>query len=130
MLKKLQENQAQTITNEYLLVFFLVITSITVMGIYFKRAVQARVRDARIHIVDEVLERTKGYYKGNVYYFYEPYYLNSEALTDYQINTTGRLEDGASTGVFHKIFSEKRQVMQTSETAPPRDFNRTEPSAK
>ena len=130
MLKRWGNKRAQTIINEYVLVFFLAVTAIMLMGVYFKRAVQARVRDARWYIVNEVKQRTRGYYRGNLYYFYEPYYLNREALTDYQTTTQTSLEGGGTTGIFKKKFSQQRKVTQISETAPPKDLRLTEPSVR
>src|SRR3989338_9576767 len=70
-------NKAQAVMGEYVLVFFLAIGMATAMTIYFKRGVQARIFDARNAMLNIVVNRTAGYYTGNIQIGYEPYYGNT-----------------------------------------------------
>ena len=106
---------------EYGLLFFLVVGMITTMTIYFKRSMQARIRDARVYMFKSVQNRTAGYYSGNLYVEYEPYYANTTSTVDrggsenvYLVPTPG-----LSSGIFRKVFSDTIIVNTRSETAPP-----------
>ena len=52
---------------------------VTAMTIYFKRGVQARIHDARNAMLNIVVNRTAGYYTGNIQIGYEPYYASTES---------------------------------------------------
>lgn len=106
---------------EYVLVFFVVIGMATVMTIYFKRALQARIFDARNTMLNTVLNRTQGYYTGNILIGYEPYYGNTVSTIIRQENTTTNLLPGATTGIFRKGIDETTAVQTQSQTAPPKD---------
>lgn len=127
MLKQIRNKQAQAVMGEYVLVIFLVIAGIVSMAIYFKRAVQARIHDARDYMVSEVRTRTAGEYDGDLYLEYEPYYINTAATVTRDASDTKSLAPGASSGIFQKIFDETTSVQASSETAPPREFDRTTP---
>lgn len=123
MLRYLKTNKAQAVMGEYVLVFFVVIGMATAMTIYFKRAVQARIFDARNTMMNIVVNRTRGYYSGSVYYEYEPYYGNTVSTVARRENATTELLPGATTGIFRKTFDDVTAVQTHSETAPPRDAN-------
>ena len=108
---------------EYVLVFFLVIGMVTAMTIYFKRAVQARIFDTRNTMLNMALNRTEGYFTGNIQAEYEPYYGNTLSTSARQEDTTTNLLPGATTGIFRKITDETTAVQTHSETAPPKDAN-------
>lgn len=123
MLRYLKTNKAQAVMGEYVLVFFLVIGMVTAMTIYFKRAVQARIFDARNTMLNMVLNRTQGYFTGNIQIGYEPYYANTLSTVVRQEDTTTNLLPGATTGIFRKKLDEVTAVQTTSTTAPPKDAN-------
>lgn len=127
MFRNLKNKRAQAVMGEYLLVIFLVISVVVAMTIYFKRAIQARVHDARDYMVGEVRDRTAGEYDGNLYKEYEPYYTNRSTLIARDSTETKRLLGGATSGIFRKSVNEATSVQSTSETAPPRDFDLTTP---
>lgn len=115
---------------EYVLLFFLAVGVITAMTVYFKRAVQARIFDARNTMLNTVVLRagSSGYYtvdelKSNVLIGYEPYYGNTVARTTYNVDETINLTAGGSTGVFRKDIDNWTNSVVNSETAPPRDAN-------
>jgi len=105
---------------EYALVIFLVLAAMTAITIYFKRAVQARIRDARYSMVSEVRKRTAGQYNGALYRAYEPYYTETDSRIERSDNQTRRLLPGPSSGIFIKSTSEQTGVGTTSVTAPPK----------
>ena len=127
MLKTLRNTKAQAVMGEYVIVIFLVMAVMTSMTIYFKRAVQARIHDARDYMVTEVRERTAGIYTGNLYREYEPYYSNTSATVFKVTDHETMVQSGASSGIFRKVYDERTSVRVNSETAPPREFNRTTP---
>ena len=123
MLKGLRNNKAQAMMLEYSLIFFLVVGMITAMSLYFKRSMQARIRDARVYMFKTVQNRTAGYYDGNLYVEYEPYYTNTVAMVARSElgNSTLLPSPGKSSGIFRKLFTEETDVTTISITAPPRN---------
>ena len=128
MLKNLSNRQAQAVMGEYVLVIFMVLAVIVAMTVYFKRAVQARLHDARDYMVNDVRQRTAGSYDGELYLHYEPYYTNTIATVVRDASSTTRILPGASSGIFRKVIDETTSVQVNSETAPPRDFSLTTPT--
>ena len=127
MARYLKDQMAQAVMGEYMVVIFLVLTMIVAMTIYFKRAVQARIHDARDYMVGEVRVRTQGEFDGNLYKEYEPYYSNVAALVARDADYTTQILPGASSGIFQKIVNETTGVQAISQTAPPKDFDLTTP---
>lgn len=124
MLRALKNNRAQAISAEYVLVFFLVLAILASMGIYFRRAIQARIYDARTTMVRTVRDRVGDHYTGNFYFAYEPYYANT--ITDTAQASTIRtdIQPGGTTGIFTKDYVDDRTLSNSiSITAPPKDFN-------
>ncbi len=110
---------------EYVLVFFVVMGVATAMTIYFKRAIQARVYDARNTMLNMVVQRTKGYYTGNIQIGYEPYYSNTASVVVRSENTRREVlpSPGLPSGIFNKTIDETTAVQTHGETAAPRDAN-------
>jgi len=127
MLRHLRNKKAQAVTSEYVLVIFLVVAATAGMMTYFKRAIQARVRSARQYMGSEVRQRTTGFYDGNLYAQYEPYYTNTTAMVSRDIEDTTSIQPGGSSGIFRKVFNQITEVGVSSETAPPQDFDLTTP---
>ena len=125
MLKRAKNERAQAITGEYALTLFMVILVVVGMTVYFKRAVQGRIFDARNYMVNEVGRRVKGQYKGDLYFSYEPYYVNTNSIVDRAHTDTILMDSGGSSGIFTKVFDQTTTVSTNSETLPPRDFNAT-----
>jgi hypothetical protein len=128
MLKNIQNKRAQAVMGEYVVVIFLVIAVISTMTIFFKRAVQARIHDARDYMVSEVRERTRGEFDGNLYKEYEPYYVNTAAPVARVVQHKKTLLEGGTSGIFLMDMDEQTDVTgAVSVTLPPSAYNRTTP---
>jgi len=128
MLRTINNIRAQAIMGEYVLVFFMVAAVMTAMTVFFKRAVQGRIRDARVGmelIIANHLE-AEGYplyWTGNMRTHYEPYYANSSSLISRDTRKETQLfaTPGFSSGLFLKIINEASSTKTLSNTAPPKD---------
>lgn len=122
MFKIIRTNKAQAVLGEYVLVLFLVAGMITAMGIYFRRAIQARIFDARTTMLNTVIQRAQPYYpqdlSNEIRVGYEPYYGNVASTVGYRTDSTSRLLQG---GASVKTINDTTTVVSQSETAPPRD---------
>jgi hypothetical protein len=127
MLKPLKNKNAQAISGEYALLIFLVLAVLGGMSVYFRRAIQARIHDARDYMIGEVRARTAGEFDGNLYKEYEPYYIKTLANVVRRTSDRTTLLPGDSSGIFRKEYDEAVSVVVNSTTAPPRDFERTTP---
>ena len=116
---KLRGNKGQSISSEYVLVFFLVVSMMTAMTIYFRRVIQARIKDARFSMVDTVRDRTLDLYSGNTLLrIYEPYYIDTTSNTRTQIEDVERL---TTAGQYEKNYSELRWMQSVANTASPQE---------
>lgn len=106
--------------SEYVLLFFLVVGAITVMSIYVRRGVQARIRDTRKQMFNIVKERTGLQFFGNLEYEYEPYYINATTVVTTDINERKGLFQGGS---FRKDFDDTTVAETRTITAPPGEAN-------
>jgi len=130
MLRALKNRNAQAVMGEYVVVIFLVMAVLTGMTVYFKRAVQARIYDARNYMIGEVRVRTAGLFNGNLYKEYEPYYANvASTLYRTMDDRTTLMSSGpaASSGIFRKVYNEETAARSNSLTLPPWQYNRTTP---
>jgi len=121
MLRILKNNRAQAVFGEYLLVFLIVVGFLTAMTIFVKRALQAKVYDARNYMYNTVADRTGDYYNGTVAIEYEPYYLSYNRAVTRGVDNDSNLLPGATTGIFRKTLDQTTSVQTESETAPPRE---------
>ena len=112
---------------EYAVVIALAMAVLMMMGVFVRRALQARIHGARDYMVSEVRARTDGVFNGNLYKEYEPYYLNTVAQVSRNYTDDSLLLPAGSSGIFQKTFNEITSIVVNSETAPPRDFNLTTP---
>jgi hypothetical protein len=121
MFKLLTNKKAQSVMGEYVLTFFIVVSFMTAMTIYLKRALQSYVRGGKVEMGSIVSSRTMGRYNGMTITEYEPYYLNSVAVVDRSLSSSESLapSPGFSTGVFTKVFDESSTTQSKSETLPP-----------
>ena len=77
MFKKLTKNKKAQNTAEYAILISLVVAGIIAMQTYAQRALQARVRDAGIHLSDSGINGVNGFeFDGTDQY--EPYYLETD----------------------------------------------------
>jgi len=121
MFKHLKAKKAQASTAEYALTFFLVVGVMIAMTIYVRRALQARIRDARIYAVNSVETQVGDRYNGSLYLGYDPYYQNTESTTLRRATLTKQLSKGGRTGLFKKTYNEYREMEIFSNTAPPKE---------
>jgi hypothetical protein len=124
--KKIQSQQAQMIANEYVIVFFVVIAVITSMSTYFRRSIQARIRDAHNSMLNTVRNRIGNAYAGtNVYLQYEPYYTNSTSDITRVVENINRDIPSypLSSGIFSQTLNESTRTGSISITAPPTNAN-------
>jgi hypothetical protein len=122
MLRAIRTNKAQAVLGEYVLVLFLVAGMITAIGVYFRRAIQARMFDARTTMLNTVIQRAQPYYaqdlSNEIHIAYEPYYGNMvSTVSQYSDSTFNLMQGGASV----KTIDDRFRVVTYSETAPPRD---------
>ena len=110
------------VASEYVVTFFVVVAVITGMSVYFRRAVQAKIRDAHNSMLNIVRERIGTAYQGNdVYIQYEPYYrvTTSEAVVannnQRQILPTYPL----SSGLYRFTPNEQTSRVSATVTLPP-----------
>jgi hypothetical protein len=119
MLRNLKKTTAQAVMGEYVLLIVLVMAVLMAMGVYFRRAMQARIHDARDYMINGVRNQTAGYFDGTLYKEYEPYYGNTSAIVSRDIDDETRVMPGGTTGIFRKIFDEEMGVVVNSDTASP-----------
>ena len=119
MFRPLQNNRAQATFGEYALIFILVIGMMTAMGVYFKRLIQGRLHDARNYTIYTVRDRASGYFNGNLYLEYEPYYSNVASFVSRSSDTQSNLVAGGVTGIFRENINDKTSLQTYSVTLPP-----------
>jgi hypothetical protein len=119
MFKALRQKNAQSVMSEYLLVFFLAVGMISAMTVYFRRAIQGRVHDARDYVWKDIYNRMGGNYYGNLYKEYEPYYLNSQSIISRISYSNETLLEGKATGIYRKSIDDYTSVSTNSTTAAP-----------
>lgn len=124
--KKIKNQKAQMIANEYVIVFFVVLAIIAAMSTYFRRAIQSRVRGAY-----KVMEYTAyarinsstavnaSRYSGSSHHAqYEPYY--TESISD--ITRAGDTNQFAVAGnILKKTIDDTTTSDSVTITAPPID---------
>lgn len=125
MLKYLQKNKTgQAISAEYVLIFFVVMGVMSAMFIYFQRALQARIYDARNAMVRSVADETYGGDYGPGAYGrdfveYEPYYGNTESIISQKRNEETRMYPVTWGEHYKKEYEETTDIKSESHTAPP-----------
>ena len=119
----------QAISAEYILVIFIVLGMMAASTIYFRRAMQARIHDARETMLNIVFTRVgNDDYAGNLYREYEPYYTNRASVVRQDIREEERVlpSFNATSGIYRKDEDHITIREAQSETLPPKD---AEPSA-
>ena len=119
--QRVKNKNAQVMVSEYVLVLFIIMAAMASMTIYFRRAVQAKIWDARVAMVNMVAAQSQGYYKGRLQVEYEPYYTNTDKVVSQDAAETTRLIPTLWGEEYIKQFEEYTNVQTVSETAPPKD---------
>jgi hypothetical protein len=114
MLIDLKNNKAQIVSGEYVLGFFIVIAVVTGMTVFFQRAVQGRLYDARNYMVKEA--QTRSGFTGNIYNEYEPYYIDRSSDITSDGNTSQHISGNSQV----RNTNSTTDVTTTIKTAPPR----------
>ncbi len=123
MLKQFSNQRALAVFSEYLLIFFLVLGAITAMAVFFRRAIQARIYESRNAGIELIRRETAGYYDGDIYSQYEPYYTNTDSQIS-QVNQRRTFYRRQAWGAgSSQSFAENRYISSYSETRPPREAN-------
>jgi hypothetical protein len=117
MLKGLKNSRGQSVSGEYVMVFFLALGAIAAMSVFFQRTLQGRIRDARNSMVGIVRAYN---YQGNIGYEYEPYYTDTDSNIQRRSSVDSRLLSGGVSGISRDNISEETIVNSLSETAAPR----------
>lgn len=104
---------------QYVVVFFLAIGSIVTMTTFVQRAIQARIRDTKKYMLDNV--KTYGNVQGPMYYEYEPYYINVSTVVSRERNEQVNLLGGGATGIFRKQTNAFSASITNSYQAPPKN---------
>lgn len=123
--------KGQLVMSEYVLLFFVVVASISAMTLFVQRALQARHRDAKMYAVDLAAQACEQVSIGGVdcmgaagvngfAYEYEPYYGESKANIGRK-SADKKVIDG--TGKWGKHFTERTEIGSTSAQLPPRKDN-------
>lgn len=119
MFKLLCRKHGQASIAQYIIVFFLAIGAIVAMTTFVQRILQARIRDAKIYMIDNV--KTYGNVQGSMAYEYEPYYANIATTLDRNKNEELRLLGGGAAGIHRKNISTQTMSDTASEQAPPQN---------
>lgn len=104
---------------QYVVVFFLAIGSIVTMSTFVQRGIQARIRDTKIYMLDNV--KTYGNVEGPMYYEYEPYYMNVATTVSRERNEQVNLLGGGATGIYRKQSNVFSASITNSYQAPPKN---------
>ena len=115
--------------SEYVVTFFLVVAVVVAMTTYVQRGIQARMYDARQHVIKTVSDNCDSNCmaatglagKSRVGSQYEPYYMNasSDTISDSR-NQKGLLAPGiGSTGIFIEASDAKNKSSSDSNQMPP-----------
>jgi len=122
MLKSFRHNSGQAIGAELVVTFVLVVTAILAISTYFRRAMQARVRDAVIYVRNEAETATMNSdgFGQRIHLQYEPYYVEAEAQTEQKSTDTARID---ASGYFIRDTSQGRIVTSNSVQLAPKERN-------
>ena len=122
MFKCSNSSRAQVFA-EYAFVIVIIVAVISAMAVYVRRALQARIWDARNTMIKTVVDNYNGVANYAILNEYEPYY--SQAATDASNDSQEQaslLEGGqTTTGVFLKNSNSTIGAQTNSEQLPPRD---------
>lgn len=119
---KIAGKNGQMIASEYVITLFIVVAVITGMSVYFRRAVQGRIRDAHNSMLNIVQERIGTAYTGNdVYIQYEPYYRNTDSTSVVSNNNQKQVLPTypLSSGLYRSTPNEQTLRTATTTTLPP-----------
>lgn len=120
MLKYLKQSKAQII-GEYVVTIAILVGAMVTMTVYIRRALQARVHDAAVFMVETADEASRNNGGPGVRSEYEPYYGETDSTTTRDLNEHVELLPGGATGIFRKDFNQVIQSQAQSLQLPPRE---------
>jgi len=100
---------------EYALTIIIIVTSISIMSVFFQRGLQAKIGDASLKMWQTVNQAVPGV---GVDVQYEPYYIKTDSAIRSEVAKDIELGKGGSTGMFRKILGEKSLVNTISIQLP------------
>ena len=116
--------KGQVIVGEHVIVLFIAIGVASAMTIFFRRAVQAKIKSSRDLMANQIIAvGNEGDVVGRYYIEYEPYYAETEAVTDSFSESKYKLNVGGVSGAAEKTFNDRRSYTLESATAPPGETN-------
>lgn len=119
MFKLLNRKNGQSSLAQYVMVFFMAIGTIVAMTTFVQRALQARIRDTRIYMMNNI--KNYANISNNFTYEYEPYYANVSTVVQRNRTEQIRLIGGGATGIFRKNLNAFTSGDTNSVQAPPKD---------
>jgi hypothetical protein len=111
---KLEKKTGQSF-GEYALTIIIIVTSISVMSVFFQRGLQAKIGDASLKMWQTVNQAVPGV---GVDVQYEPYYIETDSRISSEVAKNIELGKGGSSGVFTKDLGETSLVGTTSKQLP------------
>jgi hypothetical protein len=128
MFRLLKNKNGQGIAVEYAITFFLVMAFMGAITVYFKRAINARLRDSRNYMAQTVYRMVTTHptysanaYVGGLWVEYEPYYMDQQVFSDYQTSQTHTESAPGPTGIVQDVFNDMSRSRSLSEQLPPRN---------
>ena len=121
MIKHYKLSTRAQVFAEYAFVIVIIVGVISAMAVYVRRALQARIRDARNSMIQTVADNYNGVANYTILNEYEPYYSQAETEAVNDSREQASLLGGKPTGVFVKDFNSTIGVQTNSEQLPPRD---------
>jgi hypothetical protein len=128
MLRLLKNKKGQGVAVEYAITFFLVIAFMASMTVYFKRLLNARLRDSRNYMAQTVYQTVTTHptysanaYVGGLWVEYEPYYVDQSSVRGYQTSHIHTDSNPGSTGISQDYYDDITRTETTSEQLPPRN---------
>lgn len=113
-----KRRQAGQVISEYAITIILIITTVAAMSLFLQRGLQAKLRDANMHMVNIIKTQVPN---TKVFYQYEPYYVESRAdIQGFSNQTLGLTKSGGGTsGRFSKEIDNQFLVGSFGFQAPP-----------
>lgn len=115
-IKYFRKRRAQVI-GEYVILIALVVMVMAAMTIFLRRALQARIKDAK----DTMMTTVRDSHNGTIPDEYEPYYLIQNSEVTRAAADRSYLKQGGISGVYQKILNETTTAQSESTYLPARD---------
>ena len=123
MFKFFQPNNRAQVFAEYAFVIVIIVAVISAMAVYVRRALQARIWDARNSMIQTIVNNYNGVANYTILNEYEPYYSQAESEAVNDSGERASLLGGGSTttGVFLRNSNSTTGAQTNSAQLPPRE---------